>query len=54
MDPREQPFADVMAPMDFAGEDSLLEGEIVDDELVEDEPAQLDIGSLMREHFGSL
>ncbi len=55
MDPREQPFADIINPMDFAGDDTLLEGEVVDEEAIEPaapEQEQLNIASLMQEAFG--
>lgn len=57
MDPREQPFADIMDSVDFDSEP--IEGEVVDEETeVESpeasEPAQLDIQALMQEAFGSL
>ena len=57
MDPREQPFADIMEPMDFSGDDALLEGEVVDEGAAE-QPAepepQLNLATLMQEAFGSL
>lgn len=53
MDPRQKAFADIMDTVSFS-DDEVLEGEVVGEEPVEQEPQPLSINALMQEAFGNL